>query len=448
MQSGSDSRDGAAPRHHAAPAQQLIRAEVIEARGAQWLGTIRMAQPVSNWLIVAVALLITCALLAFISIGSITRKARVGGIIVPAGGSLSILASNGGVLSDSFVTEGQFVEAGKPLFQLSTERQGQHGELTALVGQQLAARRHSLEAERRARLRQSEEQRHALALRRANLLAELGQLEQELVLARRRHALAQDTMAKFEALQGHGFMSAAQTQQQQEAVLDLAARLSAVERTKLQLRAAVQAADSERTTLANGLAADLAQLDRALALLEQEAVENLNRKTSVIVAPEDGTVTAITYQPGQAILGGQVLGTLVPKAKKTGGEIEAHLYAPSRAIGFVAKGQRVLVRLQAFPYQKYGMQEGIVADISATPFAPGELPANIASTILGTAAQASPEGLYRVKVRLLKHTILAQGRQQALRPGMTLEADVVQDHVKIWEWIVEPLLAVARRSGN
>jgi membrane fusion protein len=118
-------------------------------------------------------------------------------------------------------------------------------------------------------------------------------------------------------------------------------------------------------------------------------------------------------------------------------------------VGFVARGQSVLIRYQAFPYQKFGLQKGIVIDVSATPFAPNELPQNLASTILTNAQQnatggSGGEALYRIRVRPEKQTIQAYGRSQYLKPGMTLEADVMQDSRKIWEWIAEPLLAMAR----
>ena len=110
----------------------------------------------------------------------------------------------------------------------------------------------------------------------------------------------------------------------------------------------------------------------------------------------------------------------------------------------------MLIRYQSYPYQKFGLQEGIVADVSKTPFAPGELPGNLASTILSNAQQSilgfnSNEGLYRVKVRLKRQTIVAYGQEQALKPGMTLDADIVQDKRKIWEWVAEPVLAIAQR---
>ncbi len=151
-----------------------------------------------------------------------------------------------------------------------------------------------------------------------------------------------------------------------------------------------------------------------------------------------------------------MLATLIP-GKKDGasdsadsGLLEAHLYAPSRSAGFVAIGQQVLIRYQAYPYQKFGLHLGTVIDISKTPFAPSELPASLASTILSNAQQNiqgfnSNEALYRIKVRLDTQTIAAYGQLQNLKPGMTLEADVLQDKRRIWEWIAEPVLAVAHQ---
>jgi membrane fusion protein len=156
------------------------------------------------------------------------------------------------------------------------------------------------------------------------------------------------------------------------------------------------------------------------------------------------------YQPGQAIGAGQVLATLIPgqvDAPTLTPELEVQLYAPSRATGFVAVGQTVLLRYHAFPYQKFGLQKGMVTDVSRTPLAPAELPPNLASTILSNAKQSlfgfnSDEALYRIKVRPEKQQIDVYGRVQPLKPGMTVEADILQERRKIWEWIAEPLLAI------
>ncbi|BBB64767.1 secretion protein [Undibacterium sp. YM2] len=422
------------------------------------MGSIRLAQPLSASLIAIVALVIATVLIAYITFGSITKKARVTGITVPVGGQLSVAAPNAGILLTTHVKEGEQVKVGQILFTLSTERQNSQGEITALVAQQLASRADSMAAEQRLRQSQYQEKKQALQQRLANLAQEQTQLEQELLLAQRRQQLAQQSVAKYETLQGNGYVSAAQTQQKQEDLLDISTRLSTLQRNKTQLQANQIALQSELDTLANSLATDLTQIERAKASLKQEAAENANRQAVQITATQAGTVTALTNQPGQAINTGQVLASLIPVDAKTAhageaetGSLEAHLYAPSRTAGFIQPGQEVLIRYAAFPYQKFGLHKATVVDVSRTPFAPSELPQNLATTILSNAQQAingfnSNEALYRIKVRLHEQSINAYGQAQMLKPGMTLEADVLQDSRKIWEWVLEPVLAMNPRT--
>ncbi|MFM9435578.1 membrane fusion protein [Janthinobacterium sp. CG_23.3] len=440
--------------------QPLFRPEVTTAHSQQWLGTIRLAQPISSWLIAGIATVIATSLVAYVSLGSVTKKTRVTGITLPIGGSISITTANAGLLMRSYVSEGQAVRAGQILFELSTERQGDHGEITSLIAMQLATRQQTLETEQRLRLAQHNEKKQAFAKRISNLNTEVSQLEQEIILMQKRHDMAQVSVNKYQTLQSEGYVSSAQTQQKQEDLIDVSARMSILQRNKLQLQANLLASHAEQAALDNTLATDQMQLQRALASLQQEVAENRNRKASLITASQAGTITTLTSQAGQNINAGQVLATLIPPppggAQNTDKDIgsansllEVHLYAPSRTAGFVAGGQHVLIRYQAFPYQKFGLQQGTVTDVSKTPFAPGELPANLASTILSNAQQNvlgfnSNEALYRIKVKLDKQSISAYGLPQALKPGMTLEADVLQERRKIWEWILEPVLAVSQ----
>jgi membrane fusion protein len=115
--------------------------------------------------------------------------------------------------------------------------------------------------------------------------------------------------------------------------------------------------------------------------------------------------------------------------------------------GFVAPGQDVLIRYQAFPYQMYGLQRGRIVDISTTPFTTAELPASLAAMVSGSLQQGGGyngrEGLYRVRVQLARQSIAAEGRKRTLLPGMALDADIVQDKRRIWEWIIKPAWAAA-----
>lgn len=441
---------------HTSDNSSLFRSEVTAALSGHWMGTIRLAQPISGWLIAGAALMIACVLIIFLTVGSMTKKARVTGITVPMAGNISIAAPNAGVLMQSHVNEGETVKVGQVLFTLSTQRQNSQGEITALIANQLRARQDTLMTEQRLRESATQEKKFTLQQRLANLQVESDQIDQEIQLAKRRLNLSQQSIDKFQTLQNSGYVSPAQTQQKIEENIDLSTRLSNLQRTKMQLQANQVNLQADINTLANNLATELTQIARAKAALQQEIAENNNRHSSQIVAPQAGLVTAITNQTGQTINGGQVLATLIPtqdkQSEKAQQALEVHLYAPSKTAGFVSAGQQVLIRYNAYPYQKFGLHAGTVSDVSQTPFAPNELPQHLASTILSNAQQNilgfnSNEGLYRIKVQLKQQTINAYGQAQTIKPGMTLEADIVQDKRKIWEWIIEPLLAVTKTAA-
>jgi membrane fusion protein len=126
--------------------------------------------------------------------------------------------------------------------------------------------------------------------------------------------------------------------------------------------------------------------------------------------------------------------------------LQAQLFAPSRTAGFVQPGQTVWLRYSAFPYQKFGMAEGRVTKISRSPIAPQDLPSGQGQALVN-AAQAN-EPMYRITVRLPRQTVNTYGTQTRLAAGMSLEADVRQDSRMVWEWILEPALAVVGRARN
>jgi membrane fusion protein len=100
------------------------------------------------------------------------------------------------------------------------------------------------------------------------------------------------------------------------------------------------------------------------------------------------------------------------------------------------------MRLAAFPYQKFGMQAGHVQTVSRTPISPQDLPAGQARSLLEGASAHEP--LYRVTVRLSEQGLQAFGKPQALKGGMTLDAQVVQERRAVWEWVLEPALALKK----
>lgn len=314
----------------------------------------------------------------------------------------------------------------------------------------------------------------ALLERLRSLQADSEHLQAELEGVRQRVSLARHTAKNFESLAAQGFVPLLQAQQRQEELLEMSQRERSAQR-QLQAAKREQASVLAEARLAQTqLEATQAQLERQRATLAQERSELAARSQWTLTAPQAGTVAAVNATPGQAATAGLTLVALLPAGEEAGGRsvagagaaggaggagvavgagdavagstapltapLTAHLYAPSRTTGFIQPGQPVWLSYDAYPYQKFGQHAARVQSVSRTPVNPQNLPAGRAQALMQAAQTSEP--LYRVSVQLQQQSIRAYGQKQALKSGMALQAHVALDKRAIWEWVLEPVLAL------
>jgi membrane fusion protein len=425
----------------------LFRTEVTQAKQASWLGRIHLAHNPRFTAVASIALVLAGALVAFGAWGKIARKVRVPGVLMPLGGTVELSTSLSGVLQQQRVQEGDWVEQGQVLFVVNTDKASAEGSTAALLASHLAQRRSTLLAERTSRVAQNQQRETHLSGRVNSLALETAQAIQEQALAQRRVVLADKTWQRFAQMANEGFVSDIQAQNKQEELIDLQSRLENAQRSGVALSREHQTAQADLRSLQKQLAIDLLQLDRNLASLDQESTEIQSRKTSSVLAPQAGQLSTLHLPLGAMVQAGQTIASLVPshdKGSAAEAPLIAALFAPTRSAGFIQPGQEVWLRLAAYPYQKFGLAKGHVVKVSGTPIAPQDLPHGQGTALL--ASTQSNEPLYRIQVALASQHVAAFGQSHLLRPGMTLEADVIHDVRGIWEWIFEPLLAIHARS--
>ena len=415
----------------------LFRREVLENRQRDWLGSIQLIRPVSLAVLTTCVVSATAALGAYLALGEYTRKARVSGVLVPDQGVIRLMAPQGALVLESHATEGIAVKRGDVLYVLAVGQATLSGDTQAVVQASLAARERSLQGA--ARQHSSLEQAQLLAINRQleDMRRELDSIAVEADLQRQRLALAQQALARFESLRSENFVSSAQVQTKAEEVLGLKAGLQGLERQRsVHLREAA-GLEAQRRELPLRSQAQRGEIDRDLALLSQQSAENEARQRIVVRAPQDGVVTGVLAVAGQTVTPGIAMASLLP----AGARLQAQLFAPSSAIGFVRPDQKVQLRYQAFPYQKFGHQSGAVIQVSRAPLQATEL----AALPLQAAAGGNAEPLYRITVQLDQQSVAAYGQTQPLSPGMQLEADVLLDKRRLIEWLFEPVLGIAGR---
>jgi membrane fusion protein len=117
------------------------------------------------------------------------------------------------------------------------------------------------------------------------------------------------------------------------------------------------------------------------------------------------------------------------------------MYVPSRAVGFIKPGITAQLRYQAFPHQKFGQHPARVREVATTSVRPEEL-LNSAAALPG-AGQSEP--IYRVRLELDQQTVRAYGTEMPLRSGMLVDASVMLERRKLYEWVLEPLFSISGR---
>ncbi|WP_317201219.1 HlyD family secretion protein [Janthinobacterium sp.] len=419
-----------------APVQPLFRKQAVEHASTRQFGTVLLTRAVSHNVLTMLFVALALSIVLFFALFSTTRKSQCQGVLLPTGGVIRVIPGQVGVVVETRVKEGQSVRAGDVLFVLSGERSSSSADSTQkTVSLLIRNRRDSFDAELRQAGQQSR-QRIAAAQRRAlDLAEETTRIDSQIALQQHRVSLAEQAQKRYGDLQATNYISTAQLQDKQAELLDQRQRLADLQRAKSVSQRELASAEADGRDLALQAQRDAGALERNVAALSQDLTENEARREILVRAQQDGMVAAITTETGQTVAANAVLASLLP----AGAELEAEIYASSRSAGFVKPGMTVLLRYQAYPYQKFGQYAARVYEVANTSLRPDEL------NLPGASSGAAAEPLYRIRLKLDKQTVLAYGKTMPLKSGMLVDASVLLEQRRLYEWILEPLFSISGR---
>lgn len=415
--------------------------------------------PAPRW-IMRTIMAIFCVALVWACLGKLDVVAVAPGKTVVNSRTKVIQPLEAGVVKRIAVQDGQHVQAGQLLVELDSTAahadSAQAGE--ALIVAQLAqlrlealanayvtgnpprlASNADLPPERyQAEQQLATSQFQALQARRANLAATLDQRQAELAttqsligpmrdnarIARER----EDDYARL--LQGKYVGRHDYLLRQQERIT--AERDLGAQRQRLaELRAAIVAARQELQVLqADARQQTLDTLrqtrDQIGQYVPEVAKAGQREGLTLLRAPVSGTVQQLAvHTVGGVVTPAQPLLAIVPSGE--GLEVEATVL--NKDIGFVRPGQRATVKVESFPYTRYGYLEGEVLSVSHD------------------AAQDERLGLvFLARVKLLTSTLTIDGAQVSLTPGMTLSVEIKTARRTLIDYLISPLTAHATEA--
>lgn len=381
---------------------------------------------------VATLLLLILVILFFIK-GEYTRKVHLPGIVMPSSGLIKITPQYAGYVTELMVTEGQHVIAGMPLYRISGERyNGKGAGMLAALSLSLKNQYTLLSSQQKLEQRDNNQQQQATQKHIASLKPQIKGAGQRLVQAEQQASLSISVMNRYKKLIRNHYVSDIEYQQKQIEVSSAQQNVEDQRQVLLQLHISMETAQGDLSHLIVQGESRKAELDRQLQGIRQQQDELSGQENFVLTAPLAGTVGAVLVRQGHSVKISESVMTLIPD----NAHLQIELYATSQNAGFICPGQRVALRFAAFPYQKFGVHHGTIREISRTTLMPSDL------LSVSPVTWKENEGHYRVIVEPEQTTILAYGKREPLRPGMTLEGDVSLDTRNLWEWLTEPLWSI------
>jgi len=169
--------------------------------------------------------------------------------------------------------------------------------------------------------------------------------------------------------------------------------------------------------------------------LRQELAKQAHRRELLeLRAPQAGMVKDLaTHTVGTVAAPGSILMTLVPR----GDSLVAEVWVGNQDIGFIREGQAVKLKLAAFQFQKYGMVEGVVRQVSADAT---EAPSgNTRSDTLGGRDRPMGPLAYRTLVELKSQDLIVDGSRYALSAGMQVSGEINLGTRKILQYVLSPV---------
>lgn len=185
------------------------------------------------------------------------------------------------------------------------------------------------------------------------------------------------------------------------------------------------------------------------SLTEKLAHADAKLSNLVIDSPIEGVVqSSIVTTAGQVVSPGEQLMRIVPDDAV----LEIESYLPNKDVGFVAVGQNAVVKLEAFPFTRYGTIDAVVTRVAHDAIPEPDAaqteqdPAHPQSVNMPAGADRVQNLVYAVTLKPLKTAVDVDGVQVPLGPGMEATTEIRTGSRRILDYLFSPLMQVSSEA--
>ncbi|ENI1059487.1 HlyD family secretion protein [Serratia marcescens] len=410
----------------------MFRREAIENRARKWRGRAVLLPGIPLWLVVAFCSVFLLSFLTFILSGTYTRRVNVSGEITSYPRAVNISSGFQGFIIKKFVTEGQMVKKGDPIYQIDISKSTHNGVVSDNQRKDIESQIaridriiSRLESNKTVTLSTLKNQRlqYGKAFERSTEI--LKRAEEGITIMKR-------NMDNYRSYQTKGLIS-------NDQLINQVARYYQQQNNLLSLSGQNEQNSLQITNLDNQIQTQAAEFDNRIYQMELQRYdlkkELLNTDLSgevIIRSLSDGKIDSLSVTVGQMVNVGDSLLQVIPQSIT---HYYLVIWVPNEAIPYITIGDRLNVRYEAFPAEKFGQFAATVEIISKTPASKQEM-----LTYQGAPrnTQSSAIPYYKVIVKPEKQVIAYHNKTMSLENGMKAQSTLFLEERKIYQWMISP----------
>ncbi|MSE13672.1 HlyD family efflux transporter periplasmic adaptor subunit [Pantoea agglomerans] len=411
----------------------MFRQEAIDSSKGHWQGNALLLpglHPIIVWTTTATFII---AFMIFVIWGSYTRRINVSGEVSTFPRAANVYSSVQGVVINQFVSEGTTVKAGDAVYKIDVSKSTGAGvvseEQAADINNQISRVTQiikKIEGNKKKTLDMMEKQKEKYTAAFVNSSSIIQRAMEGI-------RIMKENMQNYQRYQSKGLINKDQLTnqialyyQQQNALLALTGQneQNSLQITSLETQIQTQAADFDN---------QINQMELQRYDLQKELVNTEANGVVIIRALKDGRIDSLSVTVGQMVNVGDSLFQILPVNIR---HYNFVVWVPNEAIPYIKKGDKVNIRYDAFPMEKFGQFSGEISVISTAPASTQEM-----MTYQGAPAHTPSSNMtyYKVIVRPEKNAVKYGERSLLLQNGMKAESTLFLERRKIYQWMLAPL---------
>ena len=417
----------------------LFRQEAINYQKAKWMGKALLIKGYSAWFVFLLSIFFIIVLVLAVIFGTYTRRINVPGEITTQPRAINLFSTQQGFIINSHVKVGDKVKKGDPIYELDVSQTTQLGNVTQKTIESINNQIKNI-SEIIETLKENK-QITLNALKQQ--IDEYNKFHQDSLLlvknAEKGMSEMYESMQNYADYQKKGLINNEQFNNQRYLYYQQQNSYQFLQNQIIQENLSIIQLNSELVTKIADFDNKISEYQFQLNALQRQLTEVNAKGTLIISAPSDGRIESLSVTDGQMVKTDDSLAQLIPANTDS---YYLVLWAPNESVPYISVNDKINIRYEAYPYQKFGQFSGKIMSISKVPASSQEMSTYSSSPL--SQNNVNYQAYYKVMVSLDKQQMAKFNNKIKLTNGMKADITLFLEKRPIYQWMLSPFYDIQK----